>query len=786
MKKQLQNLILGIFLFSSFHTWAQDIEYQLVKWSEGTNVSQLSGVYRSTVEGTSNGSVNVQQTGEGNSFTYTSPYNGTDMIGTYSYAFVTQNDPSVPSKELTFNFSSPVYIHALNMGDINRSNLHNDSFTLRGVEFTDVELYGMNGTVNSGTATSLESGYGIWKNSTQPVTSFTIRFHQTNGVTHSYVKYALAVGSSPGGINEHCPTCPFYNIETLNLCSDQPYTFVADLNSPDYIYKWSFTNPIGIIIYLLSGDRNHVMNGNTMTTTTPFEGRYTVEIKDAEGNCIGTQCWKVQILPFITPTFRNLPISMCPTGPIPELPTTSLNGISGVWNVGNETSAYVELRFTPTRAFGECYNPTSHHIQKIWKTPEFEQIEPVCKISLINLPETSTNNISGTWALVSQNVTEVTYEFTPNPDECALPLSMTIAISDKEIPSFKLPQPFCENQLDQLPTTSTNSIEGSWHFISEDDFTMEYQFVPDDEDCYQSFTLTVHKLQDPLFNSHQAVCTRSQIELNTMSLNNHIGTWEFKSENATVFIYTFIPEDSCVNPYEMAIERIPIQTPTFSFQQDAYCEVEQIELPEISNNQIEGNWTIVQKSESQVSFKFTPTDQNCYASFSKTFQIFDKKPGEIEFNCSNGVFKIHSIQVYKSYQWFINGIYYDHTKELSIPSYQLENFTLPIEISLVATDDNNCTVASSIVIDDNYCAIQKGISPNQDGFNDFFDLSNLKVDQISIFNRYGVEVYKKHNYSNEWFGQSNQGNLLPIGTYYYTLHLKDGRAPITGWITLTY
>ncbi len=79
------------------------------------------------------------------------------------------------------------------------------------------------------------------------------------------------------------------------------------------------------------------------------------------------------------------------------------------------------------------------------------------------------------------------------------------------------------------------------------------------------------------------------------------------------------------------------------------------------------------------------------------------------------------------------------------------------------------------------CNIQKGISPNGDGKNDSFDLSGLQVRKISIFNRYGKIVYDFSNYTNQWYGQSNKGDELPDGTYYYSFEREGGESK-TGWI----
>ncbi len=76
------------------------------------------------------------------------------------------------------------------------------------------------------------------------------------------------------------------------------------------------------------------------------------------------------------------------------------------------------------------------------------------------------------------------------------------------------------------------------------------------------------------------------------------------------------------------------------------------------------------------------------------------------------------------------------------------------------------------------CEIQKGISPNGDGMNDYLELIANKVE---IFNRYGKEVYTKSNYNNDWHGQFNGGGEMPDGTYYYVIELVSGDKK-TGWI----
>lgn len=79
------------------------------------------------------------------------------------------------------------------------------------------------------------------------------------------------------------------------------------------------------------------------------------------------------------------------------------------------------------------------------------------------------------------------------------------------------------------------------------------------------------------------------------------------------------------------------------------------------------------------------------------------------------------------------------------------------------------------------CEIQRGISPNGDNLNDFFDLSSLDIKKLNIYNRYGAEVYSKNNYTNQWGGQDNNDNALPTGTYFFSIAKNNGEA-LTGWV----
>ncbi|MFV8370540.1 gliding motility-associated C-terminal domain-containing protein [Flavobacterium sp. LB2R40] len=108
----------------------------------------------------------------------------------------------------------------------------------------------------------------------------------------------------------------------------------------------------------------------------------------------------------------------------------------------------------------------------------------------------------------------------------------------------------------------------------------------------------------------------------------------------------------------------------------------------------------------------------------------------------------------------------------------------PVAYTLTVTSVNTgCETSGNIVVESIYCNMQKGISPDGNGSNDFFDLRSMSVKKLEVFNRYGIKVYSQSNYTDQWNGQSNKGEELPSATYYYVIEFNSGEST-TGWIYL--
>jgi gliding motility-associated-like protein len=114
----------------------------------------------------------------------------------------------------------------------------------------------------------------------------------------------------------------------------------------------------------------------------------------------------------------------------------------------------------------------------------------------------------------------------------------------------------------------------------------------------------------------------------------------------------------------------------------------------------------------------------------------------------------------------------------------------PQTVTLTVTDVNNCQASQEIHITDDCpdVKIPNAFTPNGDGINDTWVIAGLGYDQtslVTVFNRYGQQVYESKGYGTPWNGE-NAGKKLPTGTYYYIITIKNGTQRYSGSVTIIY
>jgi gliding motility-associated-like protein len=93
---------------------------------------------------------------------------------------------------------------------------------------------------------------------------------------------------------------------------------------------------------------------------------------------------------------------------------------------------------------------------------------------------------------------------------------------------------------------------------------------------------------------------------------------------------------------------------------------------------------------------------------------------------------------------------------------------------------------------DNTINVYNAVSVFEDGKNDFLKILNIEQypnSVVNIFNRWGDRVFQMKGYDNDvrdkrFNGLSDAGNVLPSGTYFYSINLGDGSETTTGYLHL--
>tara|TARA_R110000751_G_scaffold214579_1_gene318070 strand:- start:29046 stop:31472 length:2427 start_codon:yes stop_codon:yes gene_type:complete len=117
----------------------------------------------------------------------------------------------------------------------------------------------------------------------------------------------------------------------------------------------------------------------------------------------------------------------------------------------------------------------------------------------------------------------------------------------------------------------------------------------------------------------------------------------------------------------------------------------------------------------------------------------------------------------------------------------------------VRLENEICFAIASFLLTTENCApfIPQGFSPNGDGINDTFEISNLlniyENFELNIYSREGNLIHTAHNADGFWNGVATKGLLftgspVPVGTYYYVLVLNDPKYPeaFIGWVYVNY
>ncbi len=90
-----------------------------------------------------------------------------------------------------------------------------------------------------------------------------------------------------------------------------------------------------------------------------------------------------------------------------------------------------------------------------------------------------------------------------------------------------------------------------------------------------------------------------------------------------------------------------------------------------------------------------------------------------------------------------------------------------------------CEFDVQVLPPDELFAISKVVTPDGDGINDVWKLTNIenfKSNTVVVIDRWGNKIFQATGYDNVrtvWNGTNNNGTVVPTGTYFYTIEVRE-------------
>ena len=328
---------------------------------------------------------------------------------------------------------------------------------------------------------------------------------------------------------------------------------------------------------------------NTQTTTYTFT-------PDA-GQCAIPAIMEITIDPLLTASFVQIG-PYCQGSPVPDLLTTSTEGITGSWSpmIDNvQTTIY-----TFTADPGQCVNPqTMEVIIDPIQATTFDPLGPYCQDDPADpLPNVSPDGITGVWGPPGINTNALgstIYTFVSDPNQCALNYQVEVIVNP--IPDIDIdgPSEICEGQ-EAILTAFSGLSNGAYSWQPGGENTNEISINPIETTTYSviytvsgcpstlsEFTVTVNPNIPVFAGDDIEICIGESVTLEgdnavTYSWSNGIENGiPFNPDSSGTYVLTGLSANGCETQDEVSVfvNPLPIIDPGSPF---SVCEGSEVTL----------------------------------------------------------------------------------------------------------------------------------------------------------------------------------------------------------------
>ena len=190
---------------------------------------------------------------------------------------------------------------------------------------------------------------------------------------------------------------------------------------------------------------------NTQTTTYTFT---------PDDPCAVVVTLEIEIIDTFELQFDVPVTEYCIGDSIAPLPTTSLEGITGVWSPAIDNTQTTTYTFIPDPEQGCPLEKSITLVIDPGTLPEFNIVDSACEGDVLNpLPTISNNGYTGSWSPALNNTETTTYTFTPVDGQCALSTDVTIVINpvnEISLSAVVVSEPFDQNIIVELSVVGGN------------------------------------------------------------------------------------------------------------------------------------------------------------------------------------------------------------------------------------------------------------------------------------------------------------------------------------------
>jgi len=518
-----------------------------------------------------------------------------------------------------FHIDSPIQtgspsIPCSGAGNQNITNLnskgHTGFFALKNINSSELNVYE---TITSKLSNSLEPN-------TAYQLSFNISLAEMTSANPIKVQAFLS--------SDYIPRAYPYNHDINNgiFLENATFTTNSDNNQWDTVV-FNFTTNSGGEQYLYLGGVNNVQFSTNPIISSPSNGCAFNELNEISDNYIYSYNFidNVSLIPTNDAKFILPETMTCASENIENLHAflngTPLDGYFSGLGVSNSISTPGIYSFNPALAGVGTIAITYHYqnssgcpialIRNILVTgaeiiPLFTPVDPICIGAAYTLPILSNNGFTGTWSPDFNNQSTTTYTFTPNANSCAIPTTLTVAVTNENAisPIFMSLAPVCIGTPFTLPTLSSNGFTGTWSPEISTTISTLYIFTPDNGQCATLAQMNVEIINPEInLEGNLNVCTGQS---STYNSNIHGGLWsssdisiatinpesgELTTFNTGTVTLTYTLSNSCLSSSSINVNIIDRNIiPAFSFPTTICKGTTPPRLPDISDNNLNGVW----------------------------------------------------------------------------------------------------------------------------------------------------------------------------------------------------